>query len=182
LSAAETAAGGAEHALLAESAIRRIERLKLFERQAQVMLKQIYRVGHASPQALTLYGHIHGCGLLTACAIMAEIVTIKRFAAREQLAKYAGIAPVFKSSGSHHRLRTNPFGNRLLNKALHTIALSQIAIKGDDRGKQYYRKKLREGKTKLWALRCLKRQLVNLVFRTLKEAEKSAVNVKDGKN
>ena len=29
--------------------------------------------------------------------------------------------------------------------------------------------KLKEGKTKLWALRCLKRQLANRVFQTLKQ-------------
>lgn len=157
--------------LLAQSIVRRIERLKLFERQSGTMLKQIYRVGETSSAALALYEHIHGCGLLTACAVMAEIVTINRFKGKEQLAKYAGIAPILKSSGSHNRLRTNPFGNRLLNKALHTVALSQIAIKGDDRGKVYYQRKLTEGKTKLWALRCLKRQLCNLVFQILKQAE-----------
>lgn len=172
LSAVETSSAGGENALLAQSVIRRIERLKLFEQQAGAMLKQIYRVGQTSPTALALYGRIHGCGLLTACAIMAEIVTIRRFQGKEQLAKYAGIAPILKSSGSHNRLRTNPFGNRLLNKALHTVALSQIAIKGDDRGKEYYQRKLKEGKTKLWALRCLKRQLVNLVFQTLQRLEK----------
>ncbi len=176
LSSAETAAAGGEHALLAQSVIRRIERLKLFERQAGAMLKQISNVGRTSIGAMALYQNIHGCGLLTACAIMAEMITIRRFSGKEQLAKYAGIAPIFKSSGSHNRLRTNPFGNRLLNRAPHTIALSQIAIKGDERGKEYYQRKLKEGKTKLWALRCLKRQLVNLVFRVLKEAEKSAVD------
>ena len=50
-------------------------------------------------------------------------------------------------------------------------SLSQIAIRGDQRGKIYYQKKLSEGKTKLWALRCLKRQLCNRVFQVLKNAE-----------
>ena len=161
-----------ELTLLAQSIIRRIQRLKLLELQAAAILKHIYQVGQASPQAAALYENIHGCGLLTASAMMAEIVTIRRFNGKEKLAKYAGIAPMLKSSGAHHRLHTNPFGNRLLNKALHTVALSQIAIKGDDRGKVYYQKKLQEGKTKLWALRCLKRRLINLVFQTLKRAEK----------
>lgn len=174
LSGAATSAPdmNAEKQLLAQSMVRRIERLKLFVAQAADILKHIYRIGKTSPQVLALYENIHGCGLLTACSIMAEIVTIRRFASEDRLAKYAGIAPVFKSSGSHNRLHTNPFGNRLLNRCLHTLALSQIAIKGDKRGKDYYQKKLKEGKTKLWALRCLKRQLINLVFRTLRGLEK----------
>lgn len=157
--------------LIAESILRRIQRLKLLEAQSSAILKQITKIGKTSKQVVALHESIHGCGLLTAGAIMAELVTIRRFGGQDKLAKYAGIAPTLKSSGSHHRLYTNPFGNRLLNKALHTIALSQIAIKGDDRGKRYYRKKLQEGKTKLWALRCLKRRLINLVFRVLKQAE-----------
>lgn len=161
--------------LLAQSVLRRIHRLKLLEEQAKAILKQVLGIGETSSGALALYANIHGCGMLTACAIMAELVTIRRFSSKQQLAKYAGIAPMLKASGSHHRLHTNPFGNRLLNKALHAVALSQIAIKGDERGKTYYQKKLKEGKTKLWALRCLKRQLCNLAFRTLKQAEKQAI-------
>lgn len=163
-----------DRALIAGSVLRRIERLKLLAAQAADILKQIVRVGSASRPAMALYEHIHGCGLLTASAIMAELVTIRRFGSKDKLAKYAGIAPTLKSSGSHHRLHTNPFGNRLFNKALHTIALSQIALKGDERGKVYYQKKLQEGKTKLWALRCLKRQLCNRVFQTLEKVESEA--------
>ena len=164
-------ANEAGKALIAESILRRIQRLKLLQEQSAAILKQIAKIGKTSAQVLALHESIHGCGILTAGAIMAELVTIRRFGGRDKLAKYAGIAPTLKSSGAHHRLYTNPFGNRLLNKALHTIALSQIAIKGDDRGKMYYRKKLKEGKTKLWALRCLKRRLINLVFRVLKQIE-----------
>lgn len=162
----------ADNILIAQSILRRIQRLRLLQAQAAAILQQIARVGKTSLGALALHEHIHGCGILTACAVMAEIVTIRRFTNEDKLAKYAGIAPTMKSSGSRHRLHTNPFGNRLLNRALHTIALSQIAIKGDERGKEYYQKKLQEGKTKLWALRCLKRQMCNLVFRALQQVER----------
>lgn len=160
--------------LIAASIVRRVHRLTLLLQQAKTIEKHIVGLGRTSPQVMALYEHIHGCGMLTACAIMAELVTIVRFPSKHKLAKYAGIAPTVKASGSHRRLYTNPFGNRLLNKAIHTIALSQIAIKGDERGKQYYQKKLAEGKTKLWALRCLKRQIVNRVFQTLKTVERNA--------
>lgn len=160
-----------ENTLVAQSILRRIDRFRLLQAQAVAILKQVTEVASGSSQVLALSQNLHGCGILTAASIMAELVTIRRFGSEDKLAKYAGIAPTMKSSGSHHRLHTNPFGNRLLNRALHTIALSQIAIKGDERGKEYYQKKLQEGKTKLWALRCLKRQICNLVFRTLKQAE-----------
>lgn len=154
--------------ILASSIIRRIHRLALLESQIADIGKGLLAVGGISAEVKSLSGTIHGCGMVTACAIMAEIVTIKRFSSKDKLAMYAGVAPTEHSSGAHNRLHTNPFGNRRLNRALHTIALSQIAVQGDDRGKKYYRKKLSEGKTKLWALRCLKRQIVSQVFNVLK--------------
>lgn len=157
--------------LLAKSIIRRIGRLKLVEEQIKTITKDLEKTGRTSPQVTTVVKVIHGCGMVTACAIVSEIVTMKRFKNKAKLAKYAGVAPTERSSGSKDRLYTNPFGNRTLNRAIHTIALSQIAIKGDQRGKIYYQKKLSEGKSKLWALRCLKRQLCNRIFQALKNTD-----------
>lgn len=164
--AAEDAA--AQKGILATSIMRRIDRLVLLVAHITDISKELSRVGEHSPQVRALAAKLHGCGMVTACTIMAEMTTVKRFAGKNNLAMYAGVAPTEHSSGSRNRLHTNPFGNRRLNRALHTIALSQIAVKGDDRGRKYYEKKLYEGKTKLWALRCLKRQIVNQVFRILK--------------
>lgn len=154
--------------LLAKSIIRRIGRLNLVEKQIKVITNDLEKAGSKSPQVKAIASSIHGCGMVTACAIVSEVMTIKRFRNKAKFAKYAGVAPTQRSSGSKNRLYTNPFGNRTLNRAIHTIALSQIAIKGDQRGKIYYQKKLSEGKSKLWALRCLKRQLCNRIFQTLK--------------
>lgn len=155
--------------ILAGGIVRRLKRLTLLERQITVISKECACIGSESPAVQALAKHIHGCGMVTACAIMAELTTIRRFPAADKLAMYAGVAPTERSSGMRNRLHTNPFGNRRLNRALHTIALSQIACKGDPRGKEYYQKKVGEGKTKLWALRCLKRQIVKSVFRILKD-------------
>ena len=103
----------------------------------------------------------------TAASIVAEIVTIHRFRSKHHFAAYAGVTPIPHSSGKRNRLHTNPFGNRKVNRAIHTIALSQIALK-NEQATLYYQKKLKEGKTKLWALRCLKHQIAKRVFQVLK--------------
>ena len=153
--------------ILATSIVRRLERLLFVEEQIYSISKEISTIGETSKEAVTL-ATIHGCGMVTACSIMAEVITIKRFKDKHHFSMYAGIAPTPHSSGRKHKMHTNPFGNRQLNRAIHTIALSQIAIKGDPRGKEYYQKKLSEGKTKLWALRCLKHQIAKRVFQVLK--------------
>ena len=139
------------------------------EKQIYIISKEISVIGEQSREALALTA-IHGCGMVTACSIVAEVITIKRFKNKHHFSMYAGIAPTPHSSGRKHKMHTNPFGNRQLNRAIHTIALSQIAIKGDPTGKEYYQKKLKEGKTKLWALRCLKHQLAKVVFQKLRYA------------
>jgi hypothetical protein len=56
-------------------------------------------------------------------------------------------------------------GNRQLNVALHTIALTQLRLDGPGAG--YYRKRIAEGDSPGRALRCLKRRLCGVVFRRL---------------
>lgn len=155
--------------ILATSITRRLERLLFTEEQIYAISKEITVIGATSREALALIS-IHGCGMITACSILSEVITVKRFKDKHHFSMYAGIAPTPHSSGRKHKMHTNPFGNRQLNKAIHTIALGQIAIKGDPRGKEYYQRKLKEGKTKLWALRCLKHQIAKVVFQKLKYA------------
>ena len=148
---------------------RRLERLLFVEAQIYTIAKEIETIGKTSKEVMSLFG-IHGCGMLTASAIVTEVVTVRRFADKHHFSMYAGVVPIPHSSGRHNKMNTNPFGNRKLNKALHCIALSQIAIKGDPIGRDYYKRKLGEGKTKLWALRCLKHQIAKVVYQKLKHA------------
>jgi transposase len=62
-------------------------------------------------------------------------------------------------------MRLNRGGNRQLNRALYTIALSQAFHHPP--AKTYIARKRAEGKTWREALRALKRQLIRTVFRLL---------------
>ena len=71
----------------------------------------------------------------------------------------------FSSAGRIvHRLSRR--GNRKLNHALHMIAVTQIRNPGTE-GRVYFERKVAEGKTKKEALRSLKRQVSNAVYRQL---------------
>lgn len=158
-----------EQSALVASIRRRLMRLKLLVSQIMEIDRAMQKAAKDSSPVHALKKNICGCGDVTACTLLAEVTSIKRFKTKSQFARYAGIAPVHKSSGNHKRLYTSPYGNRKVNRALHTIALYQISrVDKNNPGRIYYEKKLNEGKTKLWALRCLKRQLANRVFQTLK--------------
>lgn len=120
---------------------------------------------------LILKDKLFGCGWINACKIIVEIKDINRFSNQNKLARYGGFAPVKKMSGNRGKLYTDRHGNRKLNGAVHSIALSQIGRYGPEKYKSYYKKKISEGKSKLWALRCLKRQIIKNIFNILKEVD-----------
>jgi transposase len=108
---------------------------------------------------------IPGCASLTAAKIVAEAAQVGRLRTEGHFARYAGTAPIPASSGARHRQRFNRRGNRQLNAAVHRIAVTQIRM--HDPAKDYLTKKRAEGKTKTEAIRCLKRHITRVVFKTL---------------
>lgn len=154
---------------LTRTVLRRLERLSLVHDQILSIDKEVLKASTNQPVIEALRKGVLGCGQTSAATIISQVMTINRFGSSAKLAKYAGIAPTQKSSGRKTRLKTSPFGNRILNRAIHTIALYQISKKSTE-GRIYFERKVSEGKTKLWALRCLKRQVVNRVYHVLKHA------------
>jgi transposase len=149
---------------------RRLTQLTLIQDQLKDIEKQVKKVCLNHPGIQTLIKSLPGCGLDSACKIVSEIGTIKRFATKEKLARYAGLAPVDRSSGNNLRHHTDHGGNRKLNRAIHQIALSQLGKFGPDIAKTYHKKKQKEGKSKLWSMRCLKRHLSDKVYTLLADA------------
>lgn len=111
---------------------------------------------------------VSGCGVVIAAEIIGEVGDIARFHSPGALAKYAGCAPRECSSGKTIRWRKTKSGNRRLNRAFYRMALSQISRSGNETAKAYFKRKISEGKTKMQALVCLRRQLVNVVWMMLK--------------
>jgi len=143
-------------------AIRRIRDLRSeileIESELEILIKNS---GHTITTA-------NGCGVIIAAEIIGEIGDIVRFKTPGALAKYAGCAPRQHSSGKTIRFRKTRSGNRRLNRAFHRMALSQISRMGNDAGREYFKRKISEGKTKAQALVCLRRQMVNIVWMMMK--------------
>lgn len=148
--------------------LRKIQKLRLISEQIKEIDKEIKDISKIVKE-VEILETIQGCGNLTACRIVVEIKDIKRFPTSDHLASYAGIAPIDRSSGRSKRVVTNSGGNRKLNRAIYIIALTQIGNRGYAPGREYYQKKKQEGKTGLWALRCLKRQVIKRIYNQLIE-------------
>jgi transposase len=139
-----------------------VGRCRELTRQADRLQREIeVLVRREAPQLLVL----PGCGALTAAKLVGEVAGIERFRTDAQLAMHAGVAPLDVSSGRQRRHRLNRSGNRQLNRALHTIAITQKRLYAP--AKAYLARRRAEGKTNKEALRALKRQLARRVFNLL---------------
>lgn len=121
----------------------------------------------AVEQVKTGLSDLYGLGPVGAATILGQVVDIRRYRSRHAFAAANGTAPIPASSGRTSRHRLNRSGNRTLNRVLYTMALTQI--RADTEGRAYYQRKRAEGKTGREALRCLKRRLSDLVYKTLHE-------------
>ncbi len=110
---------------------------------------------------------LYGLGPVGAATILGEVADVRRYRSRHAFAAANGTAPLPASSGRTTRHRLNRSGNRTLNRVLYTMAITQI--RADTEGRAYYLRKRAAGKTGREALRCLKRRLSDVVYRTLHE-------------
>ena len=108
---------------------------------------------------------IHGIGPAGAARILADVGDVARFPNRNHFASWTGTAPIDASSGQHTRHRLSRAGNRRINHVLYMAGIVQL--RNDTKGRRYYRRRLADGKTPMEAMRCLRRQLSDVVYRQM---------------
>jgi transposase len=113
-----------------------------------------------------------GCGPLSAAILIGHAAGAERFASDAQFARMAGVAPIPVSSGRSHRHRLHRGGDRQLNRALHTIAITRSRL--DPETRAYLARKQAEGKSSREAVRCLKRHLARRFYRLLLDPSPSS--------
>lgn len=118
-----------------------------------------------------------GCAGLSAAKLVAETADVSRFRSSAAFAMHNGTAPIPVWSGNQARHRLNRGGNRQLNVALHRIAITQIRLGGQ--ASAYIARRLTMGNTKTEAIRALRRQISDEVYRRLRQdhAERSTAPI-----
>ena len=108
---------------------------------------------------------LHGIGPSGAARLLVEVGDITRFPTKGHFASWTGTAPIDASSGDHVRHRLSRGGNRQINRVLHLMAVVQL--RNPTEGRTYYDRRTADGKTSMEAMRCLKRRLSDIVYRTM---------------
>jgi transposase len=136
-----------------------LERVYQRSKEADKELKQL--VAATGTRLMDL----HGIGPSGAARLLVEVGDITRFPSRAHFASWNGTAPIDASSGEQVRHRLSRAGNRQINRALHIMATVQL--RNPTEGRAYFDRKKASGKTSMEAMRCLKRRLSDIVYRTM---------------
>ena len=143
-------------------AVEQLAELVGVEKKIKALTKELKAMVIARRSSLM---DLPGVGPVVAARILADVGDVSRFADRNRFASWTGTAPLDASSGEQIRHRLSRAGNRKMNHMLHIAAATQARL--DTEGRAYYRRKLAEGKTRMEAMRCLKRRISDAVYRQL---------------
>ncbi len=111
-----------------------------------------------------------GCAALTAAKLVAEIAGVERFCIRRQARSPRRRRPDPGLLGQDAPPPPRPRRQPPAERALHRIAVTQGRA-ATSPARDYLARKEAEGKGRMEALRCLKRQLARVVWRTLRPTE-----------
>jgi transposase len=148
---------------VAKAQLRRINAIEKEQRELFAELTALIQA-HA-PQLLEQ----RSIGTVTAAVIIGRTAGAQRFRSEACFARHAGTAPIPANSGKTIRYRLHRGGDRQLNRAIHIIALGRVAW--DPETRAYIQRKQAQGKTKLEAIRCLKRHIARQIWHLLDNAQ-----------
>ena len=126
----------------------------------------------SAPQAgRARYARCPGCGPLTAAIVIGQPAGAERFKSDAHFARLAGVAPAPVSSGRHDRHRLD----RQINRALPVVAITRGGLDPGPWTRAYLQRKEAEGKTRMEAMRCLKRHVARRYYRLLSDRSRHRI-------
>ena len=144
-------------------AVEQLTELVAVEKKIKALTKELKALVLARGSRLM---DLPGVGPVVAARILADVGDVARFADRNRFASWTGTAPLDVSSGEQVRHRLSRAGNRKMHHMLHIAAATQVRLDTPGRG-SYRHCKLAEAKTRMEAMRCLKRRISDAVYRQL---------------
>lgn len=142
-----------------------LDQLEFIEEQVKVVEEQIKKILPQVPQKLTT---IPGIGEVLAGAILGEIGDISRFSSKKKLVAYAGLDASVRESGQFVGTRNHisKRGSPYLRKAIWQAAV--VSCRFNPKLKEFYQKKLSEGKKPMVAQGAIARRLTQIIYAVLK--------------
>jgi transposase len=137
-------------------------------KELEAAIKSIINQSEAVRDNYNLLISIKGVGFITAAYMIAYTDNFQKFSRSRQFSCYAGVVPFEHSSGTSIRgkSRVSHYANKKA-KCLLNLAAS-VAIQHNKELKQYYQRRVAEGKSKMSTLNIIRNKLVDRMFAVVK--------------
>lgn len=149
--------------------------LVALEKDRKAIDKAIDKLIEEDNQLKELFGlitSVPGIGPATATEVVVATNELKTITDPKQMACHAGVAPFEYRSGTSIRSRpgVSQHARKRLKSLFHLGAISAIRVKGELR--DYYQRKVGEGKSKMSVINAVRNKLIHRVYAVVKRGEK----------
>jgi transposase len=136
--------------------------------KAEAAIKMLISSDEALQRTNKLLQSIRGIGWIVAASMICYTNNFTKFSTARKFNCYAGIAPFAHESGSsiRRRSRISHLANKEAKTLLNLAAFS--AIRNDQELKQYYQRRVAEGKRKMSCINIVRAKLVSRMFAVIK--------------
>lgn len=144
-----------------------IEHLQLQINQIEKAMMELIKTEPPMLKNYKLSISVKGVGMVLAIQMLLHTHNYTRFQCWRQFSSYCGLAPFPYQSGTsiNGRNKTHPISDQKMKSLLSMSAIS--AIQHDSELKQYYHKRVEEGKPKMVVLNIIRNKLVSRIFATI---------------
>lgn len=146
--------------------------------QIDQKLKKIFMTSQELLRQREILKSIDGVGEQVAVNTIVATRGFRKYKNGRQFACHAVVAPFSYSSGTSQRSRkkVSHRANKKLKALFHMAALSAIKMKGEFR--DYFERKLEEGKNKMTIINAIRAKIINRMFALIREDRKYQKNYK----
>jgi transposase len=131
-------------------------------------IREIVKLDRQISNMMEFAKSVPGVGMITAINMIITTGEFKRIQDPKRFACYSGVAPFEHRSGTSFRgkTRVSKMGNKTMKRLLHLAAMSAIKSMSDI--KEYYHRKLKQGKNKMSAINAVRNKLITRVYSCVK--------------
>lgn len=157
---------------------RKIKELTRDIKEVEDAIKELIKADEALNTNYELLTSIKGIGFVSAVYMIAYTENFKKFTSSKKFNCYAGLVPFEHSSGSSIRgkSRVSHYANK---KAKHLLNLAaSVAIQHNTELREYYLRRISEGKSKMSTLNIIRSKLVDRMFAVVRKQSAYQENLK----
>lgn len=131
-------------------------------------IDQLIKKDTSFKQAVDLITSVTGVGPVVAVNVIVATEEFKKYDDADKFACYSGVVPFDNRSGSSlkGRSKVSHLANKKMKALLHLSAMAAITSKGELR--DYYQRKVTEGKNRMSVLNAIRNKIVHRIFAVVK--------------